>query len=266
MTAGYHAVYAKDYFEGIDAAKVNGFDFAQFDLGVPRFFLNELSDDQLREIRAYARDRQVGITFHAPGDNVSLCCDYPLIRKGILGEYKLILDKAGKLDARHVTFHAGAYPKFRNSGEKTSDFYAGHYAQILYENLKCLLDSSGDVLICVENFGWDEIKRGAIQRLMDERNPLYLTLDTGKLYGGNFELIQEDYAFFLRNKEYIREMHIHDSNGYGSHEIVGTGCVDFALMQKFYSKNVYLNFEIRPVEAARISRERLLQIWGEHII
>lgn len=36
-------VYAKNYFDGIDSAKKNGFDFAQFDLGVQKYFLNDIS-------------------------------------------------------------------------------------------------------------------------------------------------------------------------------------------------------------------------------
>ena len=262
MKTGYHAVYEKDFFDGIDAAQRNGFDFAQFDLGVPRFFLDDLSSAQLQKIKSYAEHRQVQITFHAPGDNVSLCSDYPIIRAGILGEFKLILEKAEELGARHVTFHTGAHPRFRKSGTKACNFYVGHYAQILYENLKCLTDHCGGVLVCAENLGWDANRRGVLQRLMDEGRPLFLTLDTGKLYDGNFKLMREDYAFFLQNKNRIREMHIHDRNReFGGHETVGTGCVDFQLMQRFYGDQVYVNFEVRPVDAARESRENLLRIW-----
>jgi len=49
MKTGYHAVYENNFFEAID----------------------------------YAKNKSVDITFHAPGDNVSLFCDYPLIRDGI---------------------------------------------------------------------------------------------------------------------------------------------------------------------------------------
>jgi hypothetical protein len=44
MKTGYHAIYDQDYFEAIDYAGKNNFDFVQFDLGVPKFFLDSLSD------------------------------------------------------------------------------------------------------------------------------------------------------------------------------------------------------------------------------
>ena len=94
MKTGYHAVYPDSFFGGITDARKYGFDFVQFDLGVPTFFLDGLTKEDLREIKSYAGDNGVEITFHAPGDNVSLFCDYPLIRKGILDEFKLILEKA----------------------------------------------------------------------------------------------------------------------------------------------------------------------------
>ena len=74
MKTGYHAVYAANFFDGIDDALKYGFDFVQFDLGVPTYFINGLSDHKLAEIRKYAQSRGVEISFHAPGDNVSLFC------------------------------------------------------------------------------------------------------------------------------------------------------------------------------------------------
>ena len=61
------------------------------------------------------------------------------------------LEKANIIGARHMTFHTGVYSKFKKSGEKTKPFYAEHYETVLYENLKTLIKSSGDVLVCVEN-------------------------------------------------------------------------------------------------------------------
>ena len=43
MKTGYHAIYSNNFFEGIDDAQENGFNFVQFDLGIPKFFLNDLT-------------------------------------------------------------------------------------------------------------------------------------------------------------------------------------------------------------------------------
>lgn len=262
MKTGYHAVYSKDFYEGIDDACKNGFDFAQFDLGVPTFFLDNLTNNELVSIRNYARDKKIEITFHSPGDNVSLICDYPLIRKGILDEFKLILDKANLLNARHITFHAGDYPQFKKSGCKIDDSYSSYYEDIFYENLKFLTDNCGEVFICMENYDLNNNKRKVIKKFIDDKLPLYLTLDTAKLYSKNSEINKQDFDFFIQNKNYIREIHIHDLNTkFGGHQIVGTGFVDFQLFKQFINENVYLNFEIRPVEAAKQSKDILSQIW-----
>ncbi|MDE5741760.1 MAG: sugar phosphate isomerase/epimerase, partial [Oscillospiraceae bacterium] len=182
IKTGYHAVYAENYFSGIDDAKKYGFEFVQFELGVPAYFLNKSTKEKLLEIKKYAEDSGVEVTFHSPADNMSLFSDYPLIRMGILDETKAMLEMANIIGARHMTFHTGVYSKFKKSGEKAKPFYAEHYEKVLYENLKTLINASGDVLVCVENDSLDDVSRLVIQRLIDENERLYLTLDTAKMY------------------------------------------------------------------------------------
>jgi len=262
MKTGYHAVYSKGFFEGIDDARKYGFDFVQFELGIPTFFLDELTAADLNKIKTYAKNNNVEITFHSPGDNVSLFCDPPLIRKGILDELKLILEKANILNARHITFHAGIYSQFKRSGSKQDDSRSDYYENILYENIKFLLDNRGDVLICIENYMLNQSIKNVIKELIDGNSLLFLTLDIPKMYSGEGGINQDDYAFYLEYKDYIRELHIHDmKKGFGSHQTAGTGTVDFKLFQRFCNENVYVNFEVRPVEEASISKDNLLKIW-----
>ncbi|MCL2775384.1 MAG: sugar phosphate isomerase/epimerase [Oscillospiraceae bacterium] len=261
MKTGYHAVYSNSFFDGIDDAYKYGFDFVQFELGVSKFFLENLTTSDLKKIKMYAKDKNIEITFHSPGDNVSLFCDPPLIRKGILDECKLILEKANILNARHITFHAGIYSQFKKSGDKQDYSNLSYYEDILYENIKFLLSNCGDILICVENYLLNQTIRNVVKKLIDEKTPLFLTLDVAKMYNG-IDIIQDDYNLFVEYKDYIREMHIHDRNKeYGSHQTVGTGTVDFKLFQKFYNEKVYVNFEVRPVELASLSKDNLIKIW-----
>ena len=261
MKTGYHAVFSETYFDGIDDAKKYGFEFAQFDLGVPSYFLNDLSKDKLNEIRKYAENSGVEITFHSPGDNVSLFCDYPMIRRGILDEFKLMLEKANILGARHVTFHTGIYPMFKKSGQKADDSRAGYYEDILCENFEELINNSGNVLICVENSDLNRTARKAVQHMIDETGKLYLTLDTAKMYRAAGQLNQDDFRLFEKNRDFIREIHVHDkSDRSGSHQAVGDGYVDFALFQQFFNEDTYLNFEVRPVEAAKQAKDNLTKI------
>lgn len=124
------------------------------------------------------------ITFHSPGDNVSLFCDYPLIRKGILDEFTLILEKANLLNVHHITFHTGNYPQFKMNDSKTFDLNLDYYAEILYYNLRYLAERSENVLVCVENCELNTLKLNVIDRLLKD-TALYLTLDTAKMYYGD---------------------------------------------------------------------------------
>jgi Sugar phosphate isomerases/epimerases len=157
MKTGYHAVYENNFFEAIDNASANGFEFVQFDLGIPKFYLDHLPNEDLFKIRDYAKNKGVEITFHAPGDNVSLFSDYPFIRDGILKQYKMIIQKANILEARHITVHAGGFPTFKKSGMKNDDYtsyYQDYYENILYSNLKNLLMYNQKTLICLENYNF----------------------------------------------------------------------------------------------------------------
>jgi len=255
MKTGYHVVYARDYFEGIADARKYGFDFAQIELGVPAYYLDGLSAAQLREIRDCADSNGIELTFHAPGDNVSLFADYPCVRRGNLEQFKRILEKANALRARHMTVHAGEFSAYRKTGSHTNAFaeqYAQYFEDVLYENFLDVLSNAGDVLICLENYRCTEITMRAAQRLIDGGRGLYLTLDVAKPH---------DTEFYSRNKKAIREMHIHDSNAYGSHQTVGTGGVDFALFRQFCGSDVWLNFEVRPVDEAAKSKLALEEIW-----
>ena len=87
-------------------------------------------------------------------------------------------------------------------------------------------------------------------------------MDIAKIYNGT-EINQNDYEFYLEYQDFIREMHIHDRNGeFGQHQTVGSGTVDFKSFQKFYNEKVYVNFEVRPIEAAVISKDNLIKIWS----
>lgn len=264
MKTGYHAVYAANFFDGIDDALKYGFDFVQFDLGVPTYFINGLSAGELSEIRKHAQSRGVEISFHAPGDNVSLFCDYPVMRQGVIDGFKEMLEKADIIGARHMTFHTGNYPMFKKAGLKADDSRAGYYEEVLFDNLKTLIENSGGVMVCVENSGLNKTARKALQRLIDVSDRLYLTLDIAKMYVSWDRVNEEDFGFFEKNRERIREVHIHDKNdSSGSHQIVGDGYVDFLRFQPFFNENAYLNFEVRPVGMAKRAKDNLFDFLGK---
>ncbi len=104
------------------------------------------------------------------------------------------------------------------------------------------------------------------KKLINNSYSLFLTLDTAKMYSKNFQLDKEVFDFYKEYIYFVRELHIHDCNErFGSHQIVGTGIVDFALFKEFIQKdNTYINFEIRPLESATITKEILIQQFFEN--
>lgn len=263
MFSGYHAVYEDDYFSAIDTAVRSGFDFVQFDLNVPRYFLDRLTDSQLAEIKAYAECNQIKISFHAPCDNVSLFCDYPEIRRGILSQYERILEKATVLNAHHLTIHAGAMPHFKRAGENYDAFsnsYKEYYQGILYENIKNIAQYSGCVIVSVENSKLDEISMNAVKKLLDE-GYVSLTLDIAKLFTPEIEPDKAVTDFMFSHADQICELHIHDFHPkLGQHQAIGSGEIDFQpYFELMTRKNTFLNFEIRPAAAAAESRDKLFK-------
>ncbi len=84
------------------------------------------------------------------------------------------------------------------------------------------------------------------------------------MYSSDNSLKKDDLAFFERNKDRIREIHIHDKNDkFGSHQCVGDGYVDFLMFKPFFSPNTYLNFEVRPVELAKRSKDILYELFAD---
>lgn len=264
MKCGYHAVYEYSFEEAIDFACVNGFDFVQFDLGVPTFFLDRRTDRELAALHSLAQSRHVEITFHGPCDNVSLFCDYPQISRGILDQYTSILYKANLLGARHLTIHTGKHPQFKITGSFEDEYikrFGRHYGDTLRENILSLLEKCGETMLCIENDGFTPLVMDTVGDMLGKYDNLYLTCDIPKLYTKKLILNKDVYDFMDRNKAFIREAHLHDcSKTYGRHQMIGKGKIDFSKFKDFFmQENVYWNFEIRPREAALHSMKEFIK-------
>ena len=264
MLVGYHAVFDKDYHDAIAYASDSRFDYVQFDLNIPRFYLDHLSAREVRRIRTAADDRHVGLSVHAPGDNVSLFTDYPAARDGLLRQMQHILHRANDLGARHLTVHPGLVPSFRRARETGDAYraeYAPYYRRVLSENLRWMADRSGSVVICVENFGTVDLAFEALGGLLGQGFPIHLCWDFAKSAAQNGA---ED--FFRQNAGHIREVHVHDLDLHGrSHQVVGEGTLDFRRYAEVIVRgDVATTIEVRPREAALESRLRLSQILAAH--
>jgi sugar phosphate isomerase/epimerase len=261
-TIGYQAVYDESYLDALRFAAHSGFDYVQFDLNVPHFSLHGMSASDRRLIRDAAGDLGVGLSFHAPGDNVSLFTDHHGIRQAILRHFADIIAAAEDLGARHVTLHPGLHPSFRAAGGAVDAFmlrYADYYAQVLADNLTQLAQGARGVLLCVENYGMDALAMDALERLFRDDTPVFLTWDVAKA-AGHPEVV----AFYRARREKIRELHLHDAIAGGqSHLALGQGEIDFdEALPLVLLDTVATTIEVRPREQAAASRQTLLAMLG----
>lgn len=262
MFIGYQAVYDESYLDALGFAARNGFDYVQLDLNVPHFSLHRLSASDRRLVRDTAADLGVGLSFHAPGDNVSLFTDYAGIREAILRHFAEIIRAADDLSARHVTVHPGLHPSFGAAGGAVDAFmlrYADYYAQVLTDNLTELAQGARGVLLCVENYIMDAVAMQGLDRLLRDDMRVFLTWDVAKSAGH-----PEHTAFYREHRERIRELHLHDAIAGGqSHLALGEGQVDFdEALPLVLSGTVATTIEVRPREQAASSRQTLLAMLG----
>jgi sugar phosphate isomerase/epimerase len=262
---GYHAVYEDDYLSSVRSAGVFGFQYVQFDLNVPTFFLEGISRRYLKTVRKTAEDLGVAISFHAPGEHYGLFTDSPTVRRGFLDQMKLILDRANYLNAHHVTMHLLRPPLFRRADSGKDELQSTHYqyyTRILQENLMALAKASGSVLVAVENFYLERLAIEALDELFAKGARIWLALDWAKLHAVNGARIKEQYLFFRRHLDSIREIHVHDMNAMAKqHMVIGRGILDFRpLLSNFYDGRQWLTVEVRPITEAVKARDEFLEM------
>jgi sugar phosphate isomerase/epimerase len=262
---GYHAVYERDFSSALRSAAELGFQYVQFDLNVPSFYIDKLSRRQLHEINSIAADLGVAISFHAPGDNVGLFTDYPLVRKGLLDHLKLILQKANELSAHHLTVHPLDPPSFRRADSLQDSFQIeqhDYFKQILKENLRQLTDASGHMVIVVENCQFRKIAIDALTEMFQEGTDIFLAMDWAKLHKANLVIDEDQRLFFANHRQRIRELHLHDMDSDGrSHLKLGQGSLDFTkLIDEYYDSSQWLTIEVRPAVEAAMTKAMFLEL------
>ncbi|MGE5528937.1 MAG: sugar phosphate isomerase/epimerase family protein, partial [Patescibacteria group bacterium] len=250
---GYQAVYDSGFAEALRFAAANGFSYVSFDLNVPRFRLQALSPAEIKGIARLSRVLGVGLSFHAPGDNLSLYTDHPEIREGIMAHLRSAAAIAAELGAGRLTVHPGTRPSFRRNGEADDGFqaeYRDHYLGVLRENLLCLADYP--FALCVENSPLDGLTAEALAGLFTQEAPVYLAWDIAKTY--TLDLARDEFteAFMRGHAERVREIHLHDIvPGFHAHQALGEGRLDLApYLDLIGDERIAKTIEVRPREEA----------------
>jgi len=254
MPVGLHAVYETSYISALERAAALGFDYVQFDLNVPGFYIDEISKTDISNIKRTAKREGVGITFHAPGDNIGLFTDYPEIRSGMLKHFARIMNIAEELEARHVTFHPLWPPSFKTADTHEDLFgerHFGYFKKVLTENLLALCEGK-HVYACIENHRIDSVAMAALNDSFILSETIALTLDIPKTLTISGDLNQTLLEFYGKNLARLKEVHLHDRDEQGrTHLAPGQGLIDFSRFAEFLAiEDAWITVEVRPAELA----------------
>ena len=262
---GYHAVYEGDFASAIRLGRKHGFDYVQFDLGVPEFYITELSHDRIREIARISDAEGVQVTFHAPGDFLAIGIDTHGVRGAILDHYTRILYVAQQLNARHVTFHVGGVPLFRAASDGTEDFQWSHepyYREILEQDLRHIDQQAGSVLVAIENHRFGRLHFRALTNVLSDSNRIRLCADLPKLYSTDTKIDLADMAFMTAMRSRIAELHVHNRSG-TLHRPVDQGTIDLTQFADWIEdESIWKTIEVRPVDQAAASLRWMRSTFG----
>lgn len=260
----YHAVYDDSILNALQFARQHGFAGVQVAAETPHLDVTNLTDGQCAEIAAFCREHSLRTTLHGPDFTASLFAANRLLREGLFGYLNSLIQAAEKLGCPIITLHAGAPPSFGTSprtGRSISEADAKTFQRALEENLRRLSEMTGErVTVCIENFQLTPMATEALEPFL-ERGELALCWDLPKAHDDPH--VQ---AFMRRNLSRIRQVHLHDVTDGSSHQVIGTGSMDFDAYLPRLAQADVLDYciEVRPREKALESLDNLKQLVQRH--
>lgn len=264
----YHVIYDTSLIDALQYASCNNWTGIAPDLGVPQFSPERFLPKMREELREMSSTLSLEWGFHAPGDDLSLTTTYPPVRLATIKYMKQIIDFARDVSdsVTNLVVHAGTPPSFGKAGGEKDAFLKCNYElylRTLCENLSELIEyGKPDVHIALENHAWNHMVREAIRTLLSAG--LRLCLDIPKLYRTDLSVRDEDWIIFQEYANAIEVVHVHDwSKKHGSHQVVGTGSIDFEPSLRLLTGLRYpaqYVFEVRPREFAQDSLSNFIRI------
>lgn len=255
---GYRAIYQKDICSAIEEAKRNGFEVLEIHLTSPQFMPVRYTQKQIKVIRDFTDKNDVILQIHAPLEQ-SLIFTNTDLRKGAKKQLEEIVRFSRSLGARCLTLHPGKAAVYHTStGEKLKDddLYAAFYAELFEDSLKHIVKiSRSNLYICVEN---TDNFTSEYQKILDKYLPsgkIFITWDIRKNYTYTTnELIEEQWRFVQKNKNYVKNLHI--SGFEGAHGELG-GWEDklTCFFDLFSNQDLSMVVEIMPIESAKKAAE-----------
>jgi sugar phosphate isomerase/epimerase len=249
----YHAVFDESILDALRYARAHGFAGVQVAVEAPHLSLDELTDARCSRIASFCKRHGLFVSLHGPDKAASLFAASRPLREGVFGYFAEVFERAERMGAARIVLHVGTMPAFGTAprpGRALPETDRDCLCRVLEANLRRLVElAAGRFTLCVENVGFSEPVMATLGPLLDGRR-LALCWDLPK--GRNDAAVQ---AFYWRNLRHVRQVHLHDVVDGLSHEVLGTGTMDFgSYLPRLAAADVQeYCIEVRPREQALAS-------------
>jgi sugar phosphate isomerase/epimerase len=226
-------------------------DFIELNMNLPICMPESLD---YKEIRRIKKEYGIQFTVHLP-EELDLSSFHPSIRKGHLERCKETIEWASLAEIRTLNMHLnnGIYFTLPHQKMWINEQYQEEFKQMLYESYAVLysIAESMDVELCIENtcnFHMPFISSAL--EMLESFEIFNLTLDVGHDAKANYN----EEPIFMRFKDCIKHMHLHDYNGKSDHQELYTGTVPINDRLQFaYKHDLSVVIEVKTSESLKES-------------
>lgn len=164
----------------------------------------DLNDDEIIWLKQKLYHYEIII--HAPFINLTLVSIHKSINRATIDILQKSIDISKQLNAKVITMHGGAFPLFLDQHTVRETFVT---------NFQQLMNYAEDKIeITIENISMKKTTQISYPALLDELSEIQssipninFTLDVGHCIQNNDEFIN----FLVKNKEYIKNIHLHNA-------------------------------------------------------
>jgi sugar phosphate isomerase/epimerase len=251
----YHAVYDDSIVDALRYARANGFAGVQAAVEAPHLSFEGLTDVQCAEIASCRSEQNCFISLHAPDDTASLFTTSRHLADGVFNYFRALFRFAEKVGASLITVHLGALTRFRTDEDPARTMPEADqllYEQALRENLRRLITlGRGRCALCVEYWDVDTMVEAALQPHL-EAGELSLCWDLAKTFDKQMNRNAALERYMWDHVAHIRQVHLHDIRDGATHQVIGTGGIDFAEFLPHLAAANVMSYviEVRPREKA----------------
>ena len=235
----------------------SGFAGVQVAVDVPHFSPERVGAAERQAIARFRAANRLRISLHAPDHSTSLFVDSGPLIQGVFRYFEGLFEFGQRIGAALITCHVGAMPAFGTApqpGTTLPEKAVTSFRRTLQANLRRLIDTAaGRFVLCIENHDLTPTVCQLLQPHLDA-NELSLCWDLAKMRDD--PAVQQ---YLWQNLAHVKQVHLHDVHDGYSHQVIGSGTVDFPHYLPRLAEGAVLDYciEVRPHDKAVESLDRL---------